>query len=187
MPIFFSTFCALNAGVEAIVAGAERLTFADLDRWSNQLAPALVRSGIRKGDRVGIAMRNCPAWVVTYMAALKAGAIATLLNGWWQSHELDHALRLTEPTLILADAPRAKRIAATGGDWKVMSLDVDLPLAEALAPLLEGRRRSGRASRDHARRRCDDPVHLGLDRRGQGRAVDPSRGHDRGLCLLRSA
>ena len=138
LPDFFRIFCALNGGVEAIVAGPERLTFADLERWSNQLAPALVRSGIKKGDRVGIAMRNCPAWVVTYMAALKAGAIATLLNGWWQSHELDHALKLTEPALILADAPRAKRIAAIGGDWNVVSLDVDLPLAEALAPLLEG-------------------------------------------------
>ncbi len=138
LPAFFSTFCALNGAVEAIVAGDERLTFADLERWSNELAPALVRGGIRKGDRVGIAMRNCPAWVVTYMAALKAGAIVTLLNGWWQSHELDHALKLTEPALIIADVPRAKRIAAIGGDWKIVSLNIDQPLGDALAPLLEG-------------------------------------------------
>ena len=58
-------------------------------------------------------MRNCPAWVLSYMAAIKAGAIATLLNGWWQSEELEHALQLTEPKLILADAPRAERIAAS--------------------------------------------------------------------------
>jgi steroid-24-oyl-CoA synthetase len=136
LPDFFRTFCALNAGVEAIVAGAERLTFGDLEHWSNLLAPVLVRMGIKKGDRVGIAMRNCPAWVVTYMAALKAGAIATLLNGWWQSQELDHALALTEPVLIFADAPRAKRIAAIGGAYKVETIDIDLHLAEALAPLL---------------------------------------------------
>jgi long-chain acyl-CoA synthetase len=136
LPDFFRIFCALNAGVEAIVAGDEGLTFADLERWSNELAPALVRSGIRKGDRVGIAMRNCPAWVVVYMAALKAGAVATLFNGWWQSHELDHALQLTEPALIVADAPRAKRIAASGGEWTMIALDVDRHLGEALAPLL---------------------------------------------------
>jgi len=138
LPDFFRIFCALNAGVEAIVAGSERLTFAELERWSNELALELVRGGIKKGDRVGIAMRNCPAWVITYMAALKAGAIATLFNGWWQSHELDHALRLTEPVLIFADVPRAKRIAASGGDWKIVSLDIDLPVGEALAPLLKG-------------------------------------------------
>ena len=136
LPDFFRIFCALNGGVEAIVAGDERLTFADLERWSNELAPALVRRGIKKGDRVGIAMRNCPAWVVTYMAALKAGAIATLFNGWWQSQELDHALQLTEPALIFADAPRAKRITAAGWTQDVITLDVDRHLGEALAPLL---------------------------------------------------
>jgi hypothetical protein len=32
LPIFFRVFCQLNAQAEAIVAGDERLTFADLDR-----------------------------------------------------------------------------------------------------------------------------------------------------------
>ena len=103
LPSMFRTFCALNADSEAIVAGDERLSFADLDRWSEQLAKALVSRGIAKGERVGIAMRNCPAWVVGYMAIVKAGAVATLLNGWWQPHEMSHALELVEPKLILAD------------------------------------------------------------------------------------
>ena len=67
LPSMFRTFCALNAESEAIVAADERLSFADLDRWSEQLAKALVSRGIVKGDRVGIAMRNCPSWVVSYM------------------------------------------------------------------------------------------------------------------------
>ena len=137
LPLFFETFCVLNGQVEALVAGEERLTFADLDLWSDRLAAALVTRGIRKGDRFGIAMRNCPAWVIGYMAALKAGAIVTLLNGWWEQSELAHALDLTEPALILADAPRAKRIAAAG-EWPVAVLDIDQPLGQALAPLLDG-------------------------------------------------
>jgi len=136
LPDFFKTFCALNAEVEAVVAGDERLTFAELDSWSDRVALALAERGIVKGDRVAIAMRNCPVWIIIYMAALKAGAIATLLNGWWQINELDHALLLTSPALILADAPRAKRIGATSGDHDLITLAIDLPLAEALAPLL---------------------------------------------------
>src|SRR4029453_15115662 len=137
LPQFFKTFAALNGQVEAVVAGEERLTFADLDRWSDRLAPALVSRGIRKGDRIGIAMRNCPSWIVGYMAALKAGAIAPLINGWGETQWLAHALQLTEPALILADGPRAKRIW-DAGDWPTVSLDIERSLTEALAPLLDG-------------------------------------------------
>ena len=138
LPTFFRTFCALNAQVEAIVAGEERLTFADVDRWSEQVALALAARGIRKGDRVGIAMRNCPSWVVSYMGIVKAGAVATLLNGWWQPHEMQHALDLVTPVLIIADAPRATRIEGVCGTCKLVILRIEQPLEQALAPLLDG-------------------------------------------------
>ena len=137
LPEFFKAFCKLNGANEAVVAGKERLNFADLDRISDCLAPALVARGVAKGDRVGIAMRNCPAWIVSYMAIIKAGGVATLLNGWWESHEMEHAIRLTEPVLIIADAARGKRIAARCSDFETVSLDIDLPVEDAIAPLLE--------------------------------------------------
>src|SRR5689334_5315140 len=63
LPEFFHAFCALNAANEALVAGEERFTFADLDRLSDRVARGLAARGIAKGDRVGIAMRNCPSWI----------------------------------------------------------------------------------------------------------------------------
>ena len=138
LPTFFKTFCHLNGQVTAVIAGEERLTFAELDAVSDELARALVaHHGIQKGDRVAIAMRNCPAWIVTYMAILKTGAIATLLNGWWQAHEMIHALELTEPKLTLADPPRAQRIAAACGPWPVVTLPIEQPIRTALQPLME--------------------------------------------------
>ena len=138
LPLFFNTFCALNGPVEAVIAGDERLTFAQLDEISDRLARGLAARGIAKGDRVAIAMRNCPAWVVGYMAALKAGAIATLLNGWWQVEELDHSLTLTEPALILADGPRAHRIGATGSEAPVEIVAIEKPVEEAYEALIAG-------------------------------------------------
>src|SRR5688572_24157165 len=132
LPGLFDAFCALHAGTEAVVAGEERLTFADLNREATRLARALAGAGIGKGDRVAVAMRNCPAWIVTWMAVLKAGAVATLVNGWWQPDELRHALELTEPVLVIADAPRAERIAASGLELRVVTLPVERPLAEAI-------------------------------------------------------
>jgi len=138
LPSLFRAFCALNAQGEAVIAGEERLTFGDLDRVSEELARALVARGIAKGERVAIAMRNSPAWIVSYMAILKAGGIATLLNGWWQTDELAHALALAAPRLVLADPGRARRIEPIGGGFELVSLDVDQPIGEALQPLFGG-------------------------------------------------
>ena len=54
LPGFFQAFCALNGEVEAVIAGDERLTYADLGRLSEEVARALVARGIAKGDRVAL-------------------------------------------------------------------------------------------------------------------------------------
>ena len=136
LPGLFRTFCALNAPTEGLISSVERLTFAELDQLSERLARALAGRGIAKGDRVAIAMRNCPAWVVTYMGILKAGGVATLLNGWWRAQELEHALKLSEPVLVIADAPRAASVEATGIGAAVVTLDIDKPIEAALQLLL---------------------------------------------------
>jgi len=138
LPAFFNAFCALNGANEAVVSGDERLTFADLDRISDGLANGLAARGIAKGDRVAIAMRNCPAWIVSYMAILKAGGVATLLNGWWEPAEMEHAVQLTEPKLIIADPPRARRLQERCKVSEIMCLPIELPVQQAVAPLMEG-------------------------------------------------
>jgi acyl-CoA synthetase (AMP-forming)/AMP-acid ligase II len=136
LPTFFDFFCMVNAATEAVVAGDERLTFADLNARATTLARSLAGAGIARGDRVAIAMRNCPAWIVSYMAIVKAGAVATLINGWWEAGELRHALELSEPGLVIADAGRARRIAATGLSLNIVTLPIEEPIDAAIAPLL---------------------------------------------------
>jgi len=137
LPALFRTFCALYPESEAVVCGEERLTFADLDRVSERVARGLVARGIAKGDRVAIAMRNCPSWIASYMGIVKAGGIATLLNGWWEAHEMEQGIRLADPALIIADAPRARRIAEYCSDCDLLSIPIDLPLEQAMAALLD--------------------------------------------------
>jgi acyl-CoA synthetase (AMP-forming)/AMP-acid ligase II len=137
LPILFDAFSILHGALDALVAGDERINFADLDTQATRLARILAGSWhVAKGDRVAIAMRNSPAWIVSYMAVIKAGGIATLINGWWQAEEMRHALTLVEPELIIADEARASRLAAGGCTIPIVSLPVERPLAEALAPLL---------------------------------------------------
>ena len=71
------------------------------------------RYGIAVGDRVGIAMRNLPEWVVAFGAILSVGAVSVSLNAWWTQDELDYAIEDSDPRLVLVDGQRVERVAAT--------------------------------------------------------------------------
>lgn len=139
---YFEHFCARHGDADFVVDGNERISFADAYTAAVEVARALVSSfGIEKGDRVGIAMRNVPSWIILYMGTLMAGGVITLLNGWWQGPELFDGIADVEAKLVFADAPRAKRIRQSGRDpvCEIVLLDVDLPIAKALEPLLSRR------------------------------------------------
>ncbi len=53
-----------------------------------RLANAFIRFGVKKGDRIGIALPNCPQYVITYYAALSAGAIVVNMNPLYTHDEL---------------------------------------------------------------------------------------------------
>ena len=134
LPAYFAHFCAEHAAVEFLVAGDERLTYGDVFAAAQKVAQALIDDhGVARGDRVGIAMRNSPSWIVLYMGVLIAGGTATLLNGWWQSDELKAAIEDVDCTLVFADPPRRKRLAAIAGlTAKVIEIDDLQPLGAAL-------------------------------------------------------
>jgi acyl-CoA synthetase (AMP-forming)/AMP-acid ligase II len=131
---YFAHFCAQHADATFLVAGDERLTFAQVYEHAGRVARSLVDHGIAKGDRVGIAMRNSPSWIVLYMGVIMAGGIATLLNGWWQAEELEAGIAEVECTLVLADPPRRRRLDQLAGlSVRVIEIDDTLPLGQALA------------------------------------------------------
>ena len=139
LPAYFAHYCAEHADLPFIVAGAERLTFAEVHAAATRVAQGLVARGIAVGDRVGIAGRNSPAWIATYMGVLMAGGVATLLNGWWQAEEFAAAIADVDCALIVADGPRAKRLASIDGIAdRIVEIDDTAPLADAVAPLVGG-------------------------------------------------
>ena len=79
------------------------LTYAGLDRRSDDLAAALVRLGVEPGDRVLALMRNSAEFVVAVFAIAKAGAIMVPVNVELRGDFLQHQLRNATPRVVLAD------------------------------------------------------------------------------------
>jgi long-chain acyl-CoA synthetase len=100
----------------------ERLTFDEHFAQVASLAHQLVdRFGIRKGDRVAIAMRNLPEWIIAFWAAIGVGAIVVPLNAWWTAPELAYGLRDSGTTLVVTDEERRQRILSHLDDAGALS------------------------------------------------------------------
>ncbi len=68
--------------------------------------------GVRPGDRLLILAANSPEWVVTLWAGLGIGAVVAPGNGWWSEEEVEHALALVAPQLVVGDAKRLEKVPA---------------------------------------------------------------------------
>ncbi|MEK7945235.1 class I adenylate-forming enzyme family protein [Pigmentiphaga sp. YJ18] len=84
---------------EALVAsdrqhgpGLRRWTYAELARDACALQWALMRQGIRPGDRVGVMLSSFPEWVLYLFAVTRLGAVLVPVNPRFRSRELRHVL-----------------------------------------------------------------------------------------------
>jgi long-chain acyl-CoA synthetase len=88
----------------------DRASFDAFSKAALAIAEELVKQGVKKGDRVVLAMRNLPEWPVIFFGALLAGAIATPLNAWWTGTELEYGLKDSGAKIAFVDAERLERI-----------------------------------------------------------------------------
>ena len=96
---------------EFVVYEDERVTYAAWYRAVAALAHALQERGVKKGDRVALAMRNLPEWPVAFFAAAVTGAIVVPLNAWWTGEELAFGLADSGAAVLICDAERWDRIS----------------------------------------------------------------------------
>jgi amino acid adenylation domain-containing protein len=64
----------------ALVCSGQRLTYRDIEERCNQLAHGLLALGLQRGDRVVIHLDNSIEAVLSFFAALKAGAVSVMVN-----------------------------------------------------------------------------------------------------------
>jgi long-chain acyl-CoA synthetase len=64
------------------------LTFRQIRAQMLIMANALIKIGVKKGDRVALALPNCPQYVIAYYGVLSAGAIVVNINPMYTFDEL---------------------------------------------------------------------------------------------------
>ncbi|MEU8383577.1 AMP-binding protein [Streptosporangium sp. NPDC048865] len=85
-----------DPGRTALVAGDERLTYAELDRRAERTAAGFARLGVRRGDRVVVQLPNTTSFVVVFLALVRIGAAPVLALPAHRSSEIGYLCELSE-------------------------------------------------------------------------------------------
>ncbi len=89
----------------------EHYTYNEIHAQVRKLAHHMAAQGVQPGDRVALAMRNYPEWVVGYWAAISLGAACVGMNAWWTPHEMEYALDDSHPRVLIVDGERLERVS----------------------------------------------------------------------------
>ncbi|AKJ29410.1 peptide synthetase [Caldimonas brevitalea] len=114
----------------AVVAGEQRVSYAELNARANQLARELRRRGVGPNQRVGVCLQRSVEMVVALLATLKAGGAYVPLDPDYPEERLRHMLQDSAPVVVLVDAAGREALGQDGLDlqtdvaaWSALSTD----------------------------------------------------------------
>ncbi len=128
----FFELARLHGDKTFLVYEGERWSFTKTMEHVDSLAYLLVNTyNVKKGDRVAVAMRNYPEWVVSFAAITSIGAISVSMNSWWTEDEMDFALRDSGASVLICDE---QRYATGRSTCEELSVKVLVVRAESSVP-----------------------------------------------------
>ena len=101
---FLRRAAEVHADAPALVHGARRWSYRELNERVTRLTSALRGLGVDHGDRVAVLAPNTPAMVEAHFAVPAAGALLVCINIRQSPGEVARLLEHAEPSVILVDA-----------------------------------------------------------------------------------
>lgn len=113
-------------GKTAVALGDRRLSYVELDEASNKIANALIRMGVRKGDRVVMLLPNSPEFVAIYFGIVKACGIAVPLDTKYKVGELASLCNNSQPKVLVTESPFLEPLIPALPRFKYIEHIIDL-------------------------------------------------------------
>ncbi|WP_071189195.1 non-ribosomal peptide synthetase [Trichormus sp. NMC-1] len=119
----FTTQVAKTPNAVAVVAGSQQLTYAELDKKSNQLARYLTSLGVGKEVLVGICSDRSLSMIIAIIATIKAGGAYIPLDPTFPQERLGFMLADSQISILLTQQHLLPHIPAHNA--QVICLDRD--------------------------------------------------------------
>ena len=100
---------AAFAEQDYLVYRQERWSYAQAHSEVSAIANWLKAQGVKPGDRVAIALRNYPEWLLVYWACVATGVTVVGMNAWWVEDEMAYGLTDASPSVLFCDEERLAR------------------------------------------------------------------------------
>ncbi len=113
---------AAYSDADYLVYEDERWTYAQAHAQVASVASWLVANGIGQHDRVAIALRNYPEWMLAYWAVICIGAVPVGLNAWWVTDEMRYGLKDSASKLLICDRERLQQFSEIRDDFAALSV-----------------------------------------------------------------
>ena len=97
-------------------------TYDQVNRKANQIAHYLTSQGIGSGDVVAVVLENRPETLISVLAIVKLGAIASMINTSQRGEVLLHSLTLVKPKMIIVGEEMLENVNTVEGDLDEASL-----------------------------------------------------------------
>jgi long-chain acyl-CoA synthetase len=85
--------CKENPNNPMLLFMGRKMSYAEVQKLSDEFGAALAARGIKKGDRVVLVMPNCPQALICRWGIWKAGALVVHINPSYTESEMEHALK----------------------------------------------------------------------------------------------
>ncbi|WP_038223406.1 AMP-binding protein, partial [Xanthomonas maliensis] len=123
LPALFEAQAARTPEALAVLAGEQRLSYAQLNGQANQLAHYLIALGLRPDDRVALCLERGTTMVVALLAVLKAGGAYVPLDPRYPPERIAYMLADSAPRVLLAHSATSNRLPGT----TIQRIDLDFP------------------------------------------------------------
>jgi long-chain acyl-CoA synthetase len=150
----------------ALIYYGTRLSYAQLAHHAHGFATALQGLGVKKGDRIAIALPNIPQYPMAFYGALLAGAVVVPTNPLYTEREMQHQLAdsgarvlvMLETFYPIVRAVRPQTVL----DHIILTSPADFlpPVLRALFPLSQRRTRSAEPHLTHQELHDDHTLHV---------------------------
>jgi amino acid adenylation domain-containing protein len=128
---------ARRPDAEAVRLLSESITYRELETRSNQLAHALIKSGVIPGDRIGIYLQKSPAAIVSIFGVLKTGACYVPVDANAPGARVLEIARQCEFRALITSCTLSEKLRSTSGEeWPMSAIFFVDKVADsaALAP-----------------------------------------------------